>query len=63
MCCIDLNINTLNILGTHLFYNEKLKEEEKFYKIVTDVQRVLKIWKKKKFTLEGKNVFFKTIAT
>ena len=60
--CIDLNIDTLKILGTHFSYNEKLKEKKNFYKIVTDMQRVLKIWKKRKFTLEGKIVIFKTIA-
>ena len=38
MRCIDLNIDTLKILGTHFSYNEKLKEEKKFYKIVTDMQ-------------------------
>ena len=29
MHCIDLNIDTLKTLGTHFFYNEKLKEEKK----------------------------------
>ena len=60
--CIDLNIATLEILGNHLSYNEKLKEEKNIYKIVTDMQRVLKIWKIRKLTLEGKIVIFKTIA-
>ena len=62
MRCIDLNIDTLKILGTHFSYNEKLKEEKNFYKIVTDMQRVLKIWKMRKLTLEGKIVIFNTIA-
>ena len=62
MRCIDLNIDTLKILGTHFSYNEKLKEEKNFYKIVTDMQRVLKIWKMRRLTLEGKIVIFKTIA-
>ena len=30
MRCIDLNNNTLKILGTHHSYNKKLKEEKKF---------------------------------
>ena len=42
MRCIDLNIDTLKILSNHFSYNEKLKEEKKFYKIVTNMQRVLK---------------------
>ena len=60
--CIDLNIDTIKILGTHFSYNEKLKEEKNFYKIVTDMQRVLKIWKMGRLTLEGKIVIFETIA-
>ena len=39
-----------------------MKEEEIFYKIVTDMQRVLKVWKMRKLTLEGKIFVFKTIA-
>ena len=62
MRCVDLNVDTLKILGTHFSYNEKLKEEKKFYKAVTDMQRVLKIWKMRRLTLEGKIVILKTIA-
>ena len=39
--CIDLNNDASKVLGTHLSYNEKLKEEKKFYKTLTDIQRVL----------------------
>ena len=60
--CIDLNVDTLKILGTHFSYNKKLKEEKNLYKIVTDMQRVLKIWKMRRLTLEEKIVIFKTIA-
>ena len=45
MHCTDLNIDTLKILGTHFSYNEKLKEEKHFYKTVTDMEQILKIWK------------------
>ena len=62
MRCIDLNVDTLKILGTHFSYNKKLKDEKNFYKTVTDMQRVLKIWKMRRLTLEGKIVIFKTIA-
>ena len=55
---LDLNINTLKILGTFSFFscNKKLKEDKVFYKSVTDIQWVLKIWKMRKLTLEGKIV-------
>ena len=50
------------VVYTHFSYNKKLKEKKNFYKIVTDMQRVLKIWKMRRLTLEGKIVIFKTIA-
>ena len=62
MRCVDLKNDTLKILGTHFSYNEKLKEERNFYTIVTNIQQVLKIWKMRHFTLEGKIVIFKTLA-
>ena len=62
MRCIELNNDTLKILGTQFSHNEKLKEEKSFYKTVTDIQRVLKIWKIRNLTLEGKIVIFKTIV-
>ena len=62
MRCVDLKNDTLKILGTHFSYNEKLKEERNFYTTVTNIQRVLKIWKMRNLTLEGKIVIFKTLA-
>ena len=41
--CIDLNNDTLKILGTHFSCNGKLKEEKKFFKTVTDIQQLLKM--------------------
>ena len=62
MRCIDLNSDMLKILGTHFSYNKKLKEEKKNFKSLTDIQLVLKLWKMRNFTLEGKIVIFKTKA-
>ena len=62
MRCLDLNIDTVKVLCTHFSDNEKLKEEKNFYKIVTDMERVLKTWKMRKLTLEGKIVIIKTMA-
>ena len=43
-------------------YQAKLKQEEKIYKTLTDIQRELKIWKVRNLALEGKIVISKTIA-
>ena len=55
MRCGDLHNDMLKILGTN---NKKLKEE-KNYKPVTDIERVLKVWKMRNLILKGKTVIFK----
>ena len=59
MRCVDLKNDTSKILGTHFSNNEKLKEERNLYKTVTNIQRVLKVWKMRNLTLEGKIVKLK----
>ena len=60
--CVDLVLDTIKILGTHFSYNEKLKEERNFCLIIANIQRVLKLWKLRNLTLEGKILIFKTLA-
>ena len=60
--CVDLVLDTIKILETHFSYNEKLKEERNFCLIIANIQRVLKLWKLRNFTLEGKTLFFKTLV-
>ena len=60
--CVDLVLDTIKILGTHFSYNEKLKEERNFCLITANIQRVLKLWKLRNLTLEGKIFIFKTLA-
>ena len=58
MRSIDVSNDTLNILGTHVSCNKKLKKEN----TVTSIQRVLKKQKMRNFIREGKTVVFKTMA-
>ena len=57
--CADLVLDTIKILGTHLSYNEKLKEERNFCLIIANIQRVLKLWKLRNLTLEAKILILK----
>ena len=54
--CVDLVLDTIKILGTHFSYDEKLKEERNFCLIIANIQRVLKLWKLRNLTLEGKTL-------
>ena len=60
--CVDLVLDTIKILETHFSYNEKLKEERNFCLIIANIQRVLKLWKLRNFSLEGKILFLKTLV-
>ena len=60
--CVDLVLDTIKILGTHFCYNEKLKEERNFCLTIANTQRVLKLWKLRNLTLEGKILIFKTLT-
>ena len=43
--CVDLVLDTINIIGTNFYYNEKLKEEINFCLIIANIQGALKSWK------------------
>ena len=60
--CVGLVLDTIKILGTHFSYNKKLKEESNFCLIIVNIQLVLKLWKLRNVTLEGKILIFKTLA-
>ena len=62
MHCVDLNNDTLKILGSHMSYNKKLKEDKIFYTIVKYNKQVPKIWKMRNLTLEAKIFIFKALA-
>ena len=59
--CVDLKNDIFKMLGTHFSYSKKPKVERNFYTTVTNIQRVLKIWKMRNLTLERKIVIFKTL--
>ena len=60
--CDDFVLDIIKILGTHFSYNKKLKEETNFCLIIANIQRVLKLWKLKSLTLEGKIFIFKSLV-
>ena len=52
----------MNILGIHFSYNKKLETEENFIRHVRKIEKVLKLWRMRNLTLEGKITIFKTLA-
>ena len=62
MECIDLTKNSVKILGIHFSYNKKIENEENFIKIIKKIENVLKIWRIRNLTIQGKITIFKTLA-
>ena len=60
MQCVDLVFDTIKI-SEHFSFNEKLKEERDFYFIIANIKRILKLWKLRNFTLEGKNTYYQKL--
>ena len=62
MRSINLNDESMKILGIHFSCNEKLKGEKSFYDVITNIQLVSKLCNLRNLTLKGKIVTLKTIA-
>ena len=62
MVCIDLTKETIKILGIHYSYNKHIQVEKNFYDHVKAIETVLKVWRMRNLTLQGKITIFKTLA-
>ena len=62
MDCIDLTKKTIKVLGIHFSYNKKLETEENFIRHVWKIEKVLKLWRLRNLTVDGKITIFKTLA-
>ena len=62
MECIDLTNNSIKILGIHFSYNKKFENEENFIELIKKIENVLKIWRIRNLTVQGKITIFKTLA-
>ena len=62
MKCIDLGLSPVKILGIHFLYNKNIENDEIFLKQITSIEKVLKLWRIKKLTLEGIITVFKAVA-
>ena len=59
---VNLNINTIKILGVLFSYNEQLRKNMKFVETVNQVEKLLGVWSQRSLTLSGRILSFKTLA-
>ena len=62
MKCVDLCKDTERINGVHFSYSKSKQDEKNFLETIIKIQNVLKIWRMRSLTLEGKVIVFKTFA-
>ena len=62
MECIDLTDDVIKILGIYISFNKKLKQEKNILNHTVKIQNIIKLWKLRKLTIEGKIVVFKSLA-
>ena len=59
---VNLTKESIKILGVHLSYNEKLQNELNFCTTIKNICNVIKLWRMKHLSLEGKITIFKSLA-
>ena len=59
---MNLNGQTVKILGIHFSYKKMLEAEKNFNIFIAKIENVLKVWRMRDLTIEGKIVIFKSIA-
>ena len=59
---VDIENDTVKILGFHHSYNKQLADERNFSNMVTDIHNVLNLWTMKGTSLIGKILIFKTLG-
>ena len=60
--CVDLCKDTTRITGAHFLSNKSKQDEKNFLQTISKIQNILKIWRMRSLTLEGKIIVFKTLA-
>ena len=60
--CVNLHEDTIKILGIRFSYNKQLENDENFKKYIAKIENVLKLWRARNLSPEGKITVFKPLA-
>ena len=58
----DLTLESIKILGINYSYNEKVFTETNYLEIITNIEKLVNIWRMRNLTLIGKNTIFGTLV-
>ena len=62
MQAVDLTKDAIKILGIYFSYNINLMNQKNYCKAITSIHGILKLWRMRNLSIEGKIVVFKTLA-
>ena len=62
MQSVDLTRDAIKILGVYFSYNINLMNQENYCQAITNIHGILKLWRMRNLSIEGKIVVFKTLA-
>ena len=60
--CVDLTKTTIKVLGVHFSYNKTLQNDQNFLDTIVKIENLLRVWRQRNLTLDGKITFFKSLA-
>ena len=52
----------MQILGLHFSYNKNIEQDKNFSEHILNIESILKLWRMRRLTLEGRNAVFKSSA-
>ena len=59
---VDLTRDAIKILGVYFSYNINLMNKKNYCQAITNIYGILKLWRMRNLSIEGKIVVFKTLA-
>ena len=62
MQTVYLTKDAIKILGIYFSYNINLMNQKNYCKAITSIHGILKLWRMRNLSIEGKIVVFKTLA-
>ena len=62
MKCVNLELESIKILGVHYSYNKDVVKEKNFLNVIESIENVISVWRMRKLTLSGKITVLKTLV-
>ena len=62
MECVNLNDKTVKILDVYFLYSKNLEQDKNFSEHIVKIENILKLWRMRQLTLEGRITVFKSLA-